>query len=169
MLKRTATLSRNLGRRVTQKAARAVQLGLEGEVLSNEETPAALAAKFRSFAEGVTVDHARWRAWLDDRRRDGQKTVLWGGGSKAVAFLTTLDVQDGIAYAVDLNPRRHGTFIAGTGQQIVAPAFLAQYQPDTVLVMSPIYLPEITTQLHRLGVHPNHLLSVEAPNLPQAA
>jgi hypothetical protein len=30
--------------------------------------------------------------------------------------------------------------------------------------MSPIYLPEITAQLHRLGVHPACLLSVEAPD-----
>ena len=47
--------------------------------------------------------------------------ILWGGGSKAVAFLTTLDVREGIEYAVDINPRRSGTFLAGTGQEIVAP------------------------------------------------
>ena len=64
--------------------------------------------------------------WLDGLRRAGEETVLWGGGSKAVAFLTTLDVREGIDYAVDINPRRSGTFLAGTGQQIVAPEFLAQ-------------------------------------------
>ncbi|HZA66216.1 MAG TPA: hypothetical protein VE592_04655, partial [Geminicoccaceae bacterium] len=109
------------------------------------------------------------RAWLSRRQRAGDKTVLWGGGSKAVAFLTTLEIKDGVDYAVDVNRRRHGTFIAGTGQQIVAPEFLAGYQPDAIIVMSPIYLPEITADLERLGVHPKHLLTVETPEQLAAA
>jgi 2-polyprenyl-3-methyl-5-hydroxy-6-metoxy-1,4-benzoquinol methylase len=132
-------------------------------VLPNEEAPATLAAKVRSFSEGVAVDRARWRRWLDGLRHTGQKTVLWGGGSKAVAFLTTLDIRDGITHAVDINPRRNGTFIAGTGQQIVVPEFLAEYRPDVVIVMSPIYLPEITAQLDHRGVRPAHFLTIEAP------
>ena len=134
-----------------------------GKILSNEEPPAALAAKVRGFTEAVAVDRARWRDWLERLRRAGQKTVLWGGGSKAVAFLTTLDVTEGPDYAVDINPRRNGTFIAGTGQQIVLPEFLAQHQPDVVIVMSPIYLPEITAQLEGLGVHPNCLAPSRRP------
>ena len=86
-----------------------------------------------------------------------------------MAFLTTLDVRAGSDYAVDLNPRRSGTFIAGTGQQIMAPDFLAEYQPDVVVVMSPIYLPEITAQLQRINVRPQRLLTVEAPDHLAAA
>jgi hypothetical protein len=134
-----------------------------GAILANEEPPAALAAKVRSFSEAVALDRVRWQGWLDRLHRAGQKTVLWGGGSKAVAFLTTLDVRAGIDQAVDLNPRRNGTFIAGTGQQIVVPEFLAQYRPDVVIVMSPIYLPEIKAQLERMGVQPDCLVTVEAP------
>jgi 2-polyprenyl-3-methyl-5-hydroxy-6-metoxy-1,4-benzoquinol methylase len=140
-----------------------------GAILANEEPPTALAAKVRSFSEAVALDRVRWRDWLDRLRRAGQKIVLWGGGSKAVAFLTTLDVRKGIDYAVDINPRRNGTFIAGTGQQIVVPEFLAQYRPDVVIVMSPIYLPEIKAQLERMGVHPSCLVTVEAPERLQAA
>jgi 2-polyprenyl-3-methyl-5-hydroxy-6-metoxy-1,4-benzoquinol methylase len=140
-----------------------------GDILASEEAPAALAAKVRSFSEAVALDRVRWQGWLDRLHRAGQKTVLWGGGSKAVAFLTTLDVRAGIDHAVDLNPRRNGTFIAGTGQQIVVPEFLAQHQPDVVIVMSPIYLPEITAQLERMGVHPDCLVTVEAPEPLDAA
>jgi SAM-dependent methyltransferase len=140
-----------------------------GDVLLNEEPPAALAAQVRRFAQGVAADRALWRQCLDGLRRAGRKTVLWGGGSKAVAFLTTLDVREGIEYAVDINPRRSGTFLAGTGQQIVAPEFLAQYRPDVVIVMSPIYLPEIRTQLDNMGVRPQRLLTVETPEQLAAA
>jgi 2-polyprenyl-3-methyl-5-hydroxy-6-metoxy-1,4-benzoquinol methylase len=138
-------------------------------LLAKEEPPEALATTVKSFTAGVAADRARWRGWLGDLHRGGQRTVLWGGGSKAVGFLTTLDVKDGIDYAVDINPRRHGTFIAGTGQQIVGPAFLAEYQPDVVIVMSPIYLPEITAELKRLRVRPKRLLTVEAPEQLEAA
>jgi SAM-dependent methyltransferase len=138
-------------------------------LLAREEPPAALAAEVEGFAAAVPAELARWRRWLERLRGAGRRTVLWGGGSKAVAFLTTLDVNEGIAYAVDVNPRRHGTFIAGTGQRIVAPAFLAEYRPDVVLVMSPIYLPEISAELERLQVRPQRLLSVEDPEHLQAA
>ena len=141
----------------------------KGEILANEEPPQALAAKVESFSQAVAADLARWRERLARLRRAGKRTVLWGGGSKAVAFLTTLGVTDGIACAVDVNPRRAGTFIAGTGQEIVAPQSLAHDRPDVVIVMSPIYLPEITAQLARLHVHPACLLSVETPDPLEAA
>jgi hypothetical protein len=38
-----------------------------------------------------------------------------------------------------------------------------------VLVMSPIYLPEITAELERLHARPHRLLSVEDPDLLDAA
>ena len=139
-----------------------------GEFLPDEESPAALAAKVESFSEAVAADRARWRGWLDRLRRAGRKTVLWGGGSKGVSFLTTLGIHAGIDYAIDVNPRRNGTFIAGTGQQIVAPEFLAQYRPDVVIIMSPIYLPEIAAQLERMGVRPRRLVTVEAPQQIEA-
>ena len=78
--------------------------------------------------------------------------MLWGGGSKAVAFLTTLGVTNEIAYAVDINPRRSGTFLAGGGQQIVAPEFLRDYRPDVVIIMNPIYRDEIQAALADMGV-----------------
>jgi SAM-dependent methyltransferase len=136
--------------------------------LANEETPAALADRVQGFTTAVAADQARWRDWLGRLRRADRKAVLWGGGSKAVAFLTTLGIRDGINYAVDVNPRRDGTFIAGTGQQIVVPAFLERHRPDVVIVMSPIYLPEIRAQLERMGVRPNCLITVEAPERLEA-
>jgi SAM-dependent methyltransferase len=137
--------------------------------LANEQPADALAPKVKAFAEGVAADRAHWRRWLDQRRARREKTVLWGGGSKAVAFLTTLGVGKEIAYTVDLNAKRSGTFIAGTGHRIMAPAALANDPPDALVVMSPIYLPEIKAQLRSLGVHPARLLTVEAqPDLEAA-
>jgi hypothetical protein len=78
-----------------------------------------------------------------------------------VAFLTTLGVTSEVEYAVDVNPRRSGTFIAGGGQQIVAPEFLRNYQPDVVIIMSPIYHDEIQAALADMGVRPERVVNVE--------
>jgi len=63
-----------------------------------------------------------------------------------------LKIQDHIKYVVDINPNKHGKYIAGTGQKIVSPEFLRAYQPDVVIIMNPIYKSEIQQHLNRLGL-----------------
>jgi SAM-dependent methyltransferase len=95
-----------------------------------------------------------WRQFFGDACAEKRRAVLWGSGSKAVAFLTTLDCGDAIEYVVDINPYRQGTFVAGTGQEIVAPAFLEEYRPDTVVIMNPVYRDEIQNDLAARGIAP---------------
>jgi hypothetical protein len=57
-----------------------------------------------------------------------------------------------IDYVVDINPRKQGMYLTGSGQQIVPPAFLQEYQPNVVLVMNPVYLDEIRHTLDELKV-----------------
>ena len=96
----------------------------------------------------------KWKTMISDFKNQGKKIVLWGGGSKGVAFLTTLGIHDEIPYAVDINPHKHGTFMAGNGQEIVSPEFLKEYRPDAVIVMNPIYTREIKRDLDALGLNP---------------
>lgn len=107
----------------------------------------------RSFAANYRQKLAGWQSFLKQQHQDGKRVVLWGAGSKAVAFLTTLGIRDEIAYAVDINPHKNGMYLAGTGQQSVAPAFLQAYQPHTVIVMNGVYKQEIQQDLGRMGVH----------------
>ncbi|MFO0982802.1 MAG: class I SAM-dependent methyltransferase [Planctomycetota bacterium] len=100
-----------------------------------------VARKIGELRQGVQAFSAKQR-----------KVVLWGSGSKAVAYLTTMGIEREIEYVVDINPYKHGVYMAGTGQQIVAPEFLKQYQPDVVIAMNPIYKDEIQRDLDRLGV-----------------
>ena len=78
--------------------------------------------------------------------------VVWGSGSKGVAFLTTLQGGSSVRYVVDINPHRHGKFMPATAQPIVAPEFLAGRKPGCVIAMNPIYRDEIRRELDRLGV-----------------
>ena len=126
--------------------------GVRQEPLSLEDDPqttAKLAHEFaRNHQEDVAKRRARLQSWLDA----GDRVVIWGAGSKGVAWLVSLGVTEEIPYAVDINPHKHDKYMAGTGQRIVAPEFMMEYRPDTVVVMNPVYHDEIAAELHRLGV-----------------
>jgi SAM-dependent methyltransferase len=111
-----------------------------------------IAADIAYFSANWRAKVDGWRQKLSDMKAKGQRAVIWGGGSKGVAFLTTLGIGDEVAYAVDINPLKHGTFMAGTGQEVVSPETLRDYKPDAIIVMNPIYCGEIGEQLESLGV-----------------
>ncbi len=104
------------------------------------------------FTDTVSVRIADWGQQLANAREAGERVVIWGGGSKGVAFLNTVENADHIEYAVDINPRKHGMYMGGTGQRIVAPQFLVEYDPQRVIVMNPIYTAEIQADLDKLGL-----------------
>jgi hypothetical protein len=106
----------------------------------------------KSFEQRCIATRNAWNHQLIHAATHNQRVVLWGSGSKGVSFLTSLKGTDIIDYVVDINPYRQGYYMAGTGQRIVAPEFLVNYQPDQVIVMNPIYLDEIDKLLKQLGV-----------------
>ena len=126
--------------------------GAPAEPLPGEDSVAETAAAVERFRTRLHEITGVWGDRLEAFRRDGRRAVVWGSGSKGVAFLTTLGRTGSIEYVVDVNPHRHGRFMPGTGQRIVAPDFLREYRPDVVIAMNPIYRAEISDELHRLGV-----------------
>jgi hypothetical protein len=124
----------------------------EGPALPGEDDMARLTAAVATFEREYPKRIGHLRGDLDDSARQGRRTVIWGAGSKGVSYLTTLGVDEEIEYAVDINPFKQGMYMAGTGQQVVGPDFLASYQPDLVVAMNPIYLGEIRAELDRVGV-----------------
>lgn len=111
-----------------------------------------LAGEVTYFSRNCGRALDEWRDYLCRAEQDGRRGAIWGGGSKAVSFLTTLDIRDEIKCVVDINPRKHGTYLAGSGHQTVAPAVLQEYRPDFVIVMNPVYRQEIERELRRMGV-----------------
>ena len=107
-----------------------------------------------AFEAGVARKLAGLHAAVEAWRVAGKTVVVWGSGSKAVGYLTTLGLRDEIAAVVDINPHKHGKYQAGSGHLIVGPDALAEIKPDVVLVMNPIYLEEIRADLGRRGLAP---------------
>lgn len=123
--------------------------GLESE---SDKELAELKEKAFFFKDNLIGRLQSWRKRITELRSEGAKIVIWGAGSKCVAFLTFLGLPDEIEYAVDINPRKQSTFLAGSGKEIVGPQFLKENQPDVVLVMNPIYMTEIAGVLEEIEI-----------------
>ena len=95
-----------------------------------------------------------WRNEFERIRDEHRRVVLWGSGSKAVSFLSTIGILEAIQYVVDINPYRQGTYLAGNGQLVVPPEFLVEYRPCEVLVMNEVYVQEVRRDLMRFDLKP---------------
>jgi hypothetical protein len=139
-----------------------------GQFLTIRARPGAMPAKFDTTPVQEDVHFRRlvdafggsqkakvqeWRTRLADLARAKKQAVLWGAGSKGVTFLNTLDeAAAGIRAIVDVNPRKQGRFVVGTGQEIIVPDTLRALNPGVVIIMNPVYKEEIAAQLKKLGV-----------------
>ena len=90
---------------------------------------------------------ARWKA-------SGSRFAIWGSGSKCVALLSKLGAESLPDAVVDVNPHKHGKFLAGSGCEISGPEVLASVRPDAVLIMNSIYTEEIRADLEKRGLRP---------------
>jgi len=126
--------------------------GKEHSILPQENDMESLSQDISWFTENLPRKFEEWLKRLNGIKENKKRAVIWGAGSKGVAFLITLKIQDEIKYAVDINPHKHETYMAGTGHQIVGPDFLQEFQPDIVIVMNPVYSTEIQQELRRLNL-----------------
>ncbi|MDH4119256.1 MAG: class I SAM-dependent methyltransferase [Acidimicrobiia bacterium] len=114
-----------------------------------------IAALAVSFGERVHHSIDEWRSVLGSAVKEGRRPVLWGGGSKAIAFLAALDLPEPMAAVVDINPYKQGKFLAGSGLEVIEPRGLLGIDPGLVVVMNGIYTEEITESLHAMGLRPD--------------
>ena len=141
------------GQYLLLEARAGAQGGARAEGEGATERPA-LADLVERFRVRVGERLAVWRGRLAEWQREGRRVVLWGAGSKASGFLTTLGVGDEVAAIVDINPRKQGMFQSGTGHPIVAPKTLPTLRPDVVVVMNPVYCEEIRRELAEMSLTP---------------
>ena len=131
---------------------------VSGATASLAETTLSSAGEYLdSFCDEYQRKLAEWRQRLSALRSRNKRAVIWGAGSKGNTFLNVIARDSGIDYAVDLNPRKQGKFVAGTGQEIVAPEALKDYRPEVVIVMNPAYLEEISKMGAQLGLSAEYI------------
>lgn len=126
--------------------ASAAQTGAEAPEVPG---PADLGPLVSSFARALDEKRAFWESELS--QMNGDLVAVWGAGAKGTTFLNLVEGA-GQAAVVDINVRKQGTFVAGTGQRIAAPEDLGRRPPARVLAMNGMYRDEIAAQLREIGV-----------------
>jgi hypothetical protein len=121
------------------------------EPLAVEQDINEVRALVATFPQRYHAKISSWQQALANCATRGS-VVLWGSGSKAVAFLGAVDKEGAVDRVVDINPYRHGHFMPGSAQPIVAPDELRKDPPATVVVMNPIYRDEVAAELEALGL-----------------
>ncbi len=138
-----------------------------GQFISIEAVLAHGQAEPRSISTNYSIQHLQqlteefsqryrekltyWTYMLEELAEQSQKVALWGAGSKGVTFLNTVPKADSICHVIDINPRKQGMYIAGTGHKIVSAEYLRDDPPDSVLVMNRLYESEIRQMLHDIA------------------
>ncbi len=78
-------------------------------------------------------------------------TIVFGAGAKTLCILTNLANVNQITCVVDDDPHKWGRFIPNTSIPITARKSLADYEPETVFIMSLSYVEEATKKIKALA------------------
>lgn len=105
------------------------------------------------IAQGKKADpHKFLSNWKNVVRSANQPIALWGAGAKGVTFSILVDPEaEFIKAVIDINPEKQGHYLPKTGIPIVSPKAIIEHGIQTVLVMNPNYVNEITAELASLG------------------
>ena len=123
-----------------------------------EDDLAAVAEAVSGFPAAVERQMSHWRRVIETTLNAGQRVVLWGSGSKAVGFLSTLKLADDrVPFVVDINPRSRAHSSPAPPSASSGRTALVEYRPDVVIVMNPIYREEIRRDLDVRGLRPDVL------------
>lgn len=141
-------------------------LGIEARTPRREGNVASAIEK-ASVSEIIDAVKVFRESWLARRQElhdailldESRPAVFWGGGARAVSILNDLDDPSLVHSVVDINPNKHGKFLAGSGHEIVPPAKLKRVDPNLVVVMNDVYLNEILETLQSVGVACSHRVS----------
>ncbi len=137
----------------------AVPADKKNKALSHDKDLETIRQHIEAFPKKINQSLNRWQQVIHEKSAQGKRIAIWGGGSKCVAFLTTLGFSEEISWIIDINPFKAGKYIPGTGHRVISPDSLTEEKnpPDIVIVMNPVYVNEITEQLKTLNIYPEIL------------
>jgi hypothetical protein len=128
-------------------------LWLEASPAAHAPAPRPHAGDVRALADAFSAAHDAlvegWREKLSDAAERG-KVAVWGAGAKGVTFANLLDPDRAVIDClIDLNPRKQGMYVPGTGHPIVSYLEAAVRGVRTAVLMNPNYQSENVALLTR--------------------
>lgn len=96
-----------------------------------------------------------WKNKINNLSNNGN-VAIWGAGAKGVTFLNLFDPNSKlIECVIDINPKKQGKYIPGTGHSIVSYDELKLRKITDIIIMNPNYLDEINSIIKKLNLKIN--------------
>jgi SAM-dependent methyltransferase len=154
-------------RTLMEHAGEVIELahGYDGEVvyaLVRLDVPAIRQIRLKeanSFAERSVISRATIRSQLNELIVNGRRVAIWGGTGKAAAFIHQFGA-DAVRFplVVDSDPDKVGTFVPGTGQEIVFRDVLKTITVDVVIIPTQWRAKDIASEMAREGIVASEVL-----------
>jgi SAM-dependent methyltransferase len=111
-----------------------------------------LQQKYASLDAVLPKFVEKWRNEIAEAS-DAGPVALWGAGAKGVSFSIIVDPDCRIIdHVVDVNPRKQGRYLPGSGLPVLSPEESSRRGPGTIYVMNPNYMDEIALMVRELGL-----------------
>ena len=150
-------------RTLMQRAGDVFELahGYDGEVvyslvkLGVPEAVRRRAEAARAFHAAAGGNRARVAAQLDALAASGRRVAIWGGTGKGAAFMHQYGADAArFPLVVDSDPDKAGTFVPGTGQEIVFRDVLKTAPVEVVIIPTQWRAVDIAREMDREGIAP---------------
>ena len=129
-----------------------VRLGVAAPLRERARAAAGFAAAAVESRDGI-------RRQLDALHASGRTVAVWGGTGKAAAFINHFDADARrFPLVVDSDPDKAGTFVPGTGQEIVVPGVLGTRPVDVVIIPTQWRARDIMGEMAREGIRAGQVL-----------
>lgn len=154
-------------RTLMERAGEVAQLahGYDGEVvyalvrLNVPDLVRARAEAANAFSQRAEENRAAIRTQLDELAGSGKRVAIWGGTGKAAAFIHQFGADARrFPLVVDSDLDKAGTFVPGTGQEIVFRDVLKTLPMDVVIIPTQWRARDIAAEMTREGIFASQLL-----------
>ncbi|MGZ5801469.1 MAG: class I SAM-dependent methyltransferase [Burkholderiaceae bacterium] len=126
-----------------------------GQPAAFQEQAKATAAFSRRADQSRVAIHAQ----LVELAASGAKVAIWGGTGKAAAFIHQFGADaERFPLVVDSDPEKAGTFVPGTGQEILFRDALKTSAVDVVIIPTQWRAKDIAAEMAREGIRPRSVL-----------
>jgi hypothetical protein len=103
-----------------------------------------------------------WNNRLQKLLSQKENIAVWGAGGTGTTFVNFLDPEcQKISCVVDINPKKQGTYMAGTGHSIIDYKKLGSYSISYIIVANPNYLRENSELLRDANLENIKLVSAK--------
>jgi SAM-dependent methyltransferase len=104
------------------------------------------------FGRNYATIRQKYAVWIGSLRSEGN-LALWGAGAKGVTMANIIDPEcESISCIIDINPKKQGHYIPGTGHPIIDYHQIPQFDLKNIIVMNPNYYDETKQLLQEAGI-----------------